>query len=275
LEIAEMIDLHNHTHFGDGSDSPATMVRQAAAAGMTVFGLSEHFPRPEGYNYPVESFNHRALAGRWFDYASEVQRLKARGGEGPEVLFGAEIDYIPEKEQWIRAEVAAFNFDYVIGSVHMIDTWGFDYLHHDWNGKDADALYTRYYEILVRLVRSGIADFLGHMDLIKVFKHIHPPGRDHTDEAIGVLGEVARAGAFIEINTGALRKPCKELSPAPDLIREAVRLKIPFTLGSDAHRKGDIGYYFPEVVGMLKDLGVREIAYFQDRKPVFIALPSL
>ncbi len=270
-----MIDLHNHTHFGDGSDPPSVMVRQAREKGMTVFGLSEHFPRPEGYDYPIESFNHRMLAGRWFDYASEVQRLKAGGDRDLTLLFGAEIDYISDREEWIRAEVAAFNFDYIIGSVHMIDTWGFDYLHDDWNGRDVDALYTRYYEILVRLVRSGIADFIGHLDLIKVFKHTHPPGRDHRDEAIGVLGEVARAGTFIEINTGALRKPCKELSPAPDLIREAVRLKIPFTLGSDAHRKGDIGHHLPEVVAMLKDLGVREVAYFQNRSPRFIALSDL
>ncbi len=269
-----MIDLHSHTHFGDGTDSPAAMVEQARNKGITVFGLSEHFPRPEGYDYPIESFNHRALAGRWFDYVSAVQRLKAAGSDTPMVLMGVEIDYIREKEEWIKAEVAAFNFDYVIGSVHMVDTWGFDYLHHDWDNRDVDALYTRYYEIMIQLVRSKIADFLGHMDLIKVFKHTHPPARDHMGEAIEVLREAARAGTFIEINTGALRKPCKELSPAPDLIREAARLKIPFVLGSDAHTGQDIGYHFTEVIAMLKDLDVREIAYFQKRKPVFVGLPK-
>jgi histidinol-phosphatase (PHP family) len=264
-----MIDLHNHTLFGDGTDSPADMAREAAHKGITVFGFSEHFPRPEGYDYPIENFNHRALAGRWFDYASEVQRLKAGGSKNLQILFGTEIDYIPDREEWIRAEVSAFAFDYVIGSVHMIDTWGFDYLHDDWEGKDVDALYTRYYEILVRLVRSRIADFMGHLDLIKVFMHDYPAGRDHTDEAVGVLEEMARVGTFIEVNTGGLRKPCKELAPAPNLIREAARLKIPFVLGSDAHRKQDIGFFFPEVIAMLKGLGVREIARFEKRKPIF------
>ncbi len=264
-----MIDLHNHTVFGDGADSPTAMAEEARRKGVTFFGFSEHFPRPDGYDYPMENFNHRMLAGRWFDYVSEVGRLKAGGDKNPTILFGTEIDYIPDKEEWIRAEVGAFNFDYVIGSVHMIDTWGFDYLNHDWEGKDVDALYTRYYEILLRLVRSGIADFLGHLDLIKVFKHDHPALRDHTDEALGVLRVIARTGTFIEINTGALRKPCKELAPAPDLIREAARLKIPFVLGSDAHRRQDIGYHFPEVIAMLRDLGVREVARFEKRKPVF------
>jgi histidinol-phosphatase (PHP family) len=269
-----VIDLHSHTHFGDGAESPAAMAEGAWKKGITVFGISEHFPRPQGYDYPVESFNHPALASRWFDYVSAVQRLKSLNEERRTVLFGAEIDYIPEKEDWIAAEVGAFNFDYVIGSVHMIDTWGFDYLHHDWDGRDVDALYTRYYEILIRLVRSRIADFLGHLDLIKVFKHTHPPVRDHTDEAIEVLREAARAGTFIEVNTGALRKPCKELSPAPDLIREAVRLKIPIVLGSDAHKSEDIGYHLKEVVAMLKGLGVRETAYFRKREPVFVGLPA-
>ena len=267
-----MIDLHNHTLFGDGTDSPVAMADEAGRRGIDFFGLSEHFPRPEGYDYPIESFNHRALAGRWFDYVSEVSRLKARENTNPTVLFGTEIDYIPDKEDWIRAEVAAFNFDYVIGSVHMIDTWGFDYLHDDWEGRDVDSLYSRYYEILLRLVQSRIADFVGHLDLIKVFKDTHPPRRDHADEAIGVLREIARTGTFIEINTGALRKPCKELAPAPDLIREAARLKIPFVLGSDAHRAQDISYQFAEVVALLKDLGVREVARFEKRTPFFEAI---
>jgi histidinol-phosphatase (PHP family) len=267
-----IIDLHTHTVFGDGSDSPAAMAEEAGKRGVTHYGFSEHFPRPEGYDYPIENFNHRMLAGRWFDYVSEVARLKAKNGKSPAILFGTEIDYIPDKEQWIRAELTAFNFDYVIGSVHMIDTWGFDYLHDDWNSKDADLLYTRYYEILMKLVQSRIADFVGHLDLIKVFKYDHPARFDHTDEAVGVLREIARTGTFIEVNTGALRKPCKELSPAPDLIREAARLKIPFVLGSDAHRRQDIGYHFPEVIAMLKDLGVREVARFERRKPVFEAI---
>ena len=267
-----MIDTHNHTSFGDGADSPADMAEAAYHKGITVFGFSEHFPRPEGYDYPIESFNHRALAGRWFDYASEVARKKEAWGDRLLVLFGTEIDYIAEKEAWIRAETGAFNFDYIIGSVHMIDTWGFDYLHHDWEKRDVDALYSRYYEILTNLVRSRIADYLGHLDLIKVFKKTYPAKRDHTDEAVGVLEEMARTGTFIEINTGALRKPCQELAPSPDLIKEAVRLKIPVVLGSDAHKKDDIGYNFPEVISMLKGLGVREVAYFRERKPVFVGI---
>ena len=267
-----MIDLHSHTLYGDGADTPADMAAGAEKKGITVFGFSEHFPRPEGYNYPIENFNHRALAGRWFDYASEVMRLKQSRTGDPKVLFGAEIDYIPEREEWIRAEVAAFAFDYVIGSVHMIDIWGFDYLHHDWEGKDVDALYTRYYEILLGLVRSGIADFVGHMDLIKVFKHTYPAKLDHTDEAVAVLEEMKKRETFLEINTGALRKPCRELSPSPDLIREAARLNIPFVLGSDAHKKEDIGHYFAEVTEMLRGLGVREVAYFEARKAAFVGI---
>jgi histidinol-phosphatase (PHP family) len=267
-----MIDLHSHTLYGDGADTPETMAQAARDRGIEVFGFSEHFPRPEGYDYPIESFNHRMLAGRWFDYASAVMRLTRSPTDGPKLLFGAEIDYIPEKEQWIASEVAAFAFDYVIGSVHMIDTWGFDYLHHDWEGKDVDALYTRYYEIVTRLVRSGIADFVGHLDLIKVFKHTYPAARDHTDEAVAVLVEMKRHGTFLEINTGALRKPCRELAPAPNLIREAARMKIPFVLGSDAHKKQDIGHSFAEVIEMLKGLGVREVAYFEARRPVFAGI---
>lgn len=37
-----MIDLHTHTTYSDGTDSPLTLVKKAASAGITVLGLADH-----------------------------------------------------------------------------------------------------------------------------------------------------------------------------------------------------------------------------------------
>ena len=50
------VSLHGgHTRAADGSASAVEMVRAAGAAGMEVFGLSEHFyrPREERFRYEV------------------------------------------------------------------------------------------------------------------------------------------------------------------------------------------------------------------------------
>jgi len=79
----------------------------------------------------------------------------------------------------------------------------------------------------------------------------------------------------VEINTGALRKPVGELSPSPDLIREAAQLAIPLTVTSDAHRPEDIAYGFDGVYRLLEELGVRETMYYTDRTPVIVPLPRI
>lgn len=267
-----MIDLHVHTKPGDGKNTPAEMLSAAKGVGIEVLGFSEHFPRPPGYDYPMEDFNHEALASRWFDYVSEVNRLKATSDDTPKVLFGTEIDYLPDEEETLRAELSAFNFDFVIGSVHMIGRWGFDYGYKEWEGKDPDAIYDAYWENMFRLLKSDLFDFVGHLDIIKVFRDFHPPKRDHSGSAREFLREVAKRSLVIEINTGGLRKPCRELTPSAELIREAVDLKIPLTLGSDAHRVEDLGHHLPEVIEMIKGFGVREVVYFEKRKPVAVSI---
>lgn len=267
-----MIDHHIHTKFGDGKDAPGEMARAAKGVGIDVVGFSEHFPRPPGYDYPTEGFNHTELASRWFDYASKVSRLKADSDDPQKILFGTEIDYLPDEEDAIRAELSAFNFDFIIGSVHMIGKWGFDYKQEEWEGKEVDKLYDAYWENMLKMVESNLFDFVGHLDIIKVFRDYHPPKRDHTDSARDFLKQVAKRGLSIEINSGGLRKPCRELSPSRELIREAVDLKIPLTFGSDAHRVEDVGYHLSEVLEMIKAFGVREMVYFEKRRPVIVEI---
>lgn len=37
-----MIDLHTHTSYSDGTDSPLALVKKAAASGITVLGIADH-----------------------------------------------------------------------------------------------------------------------------------------------------------------------------------------------------------------------------------------
>jgi len=269
-----MIDIHTHTIYDDGKDTPEDMAAAAFDQDVTVFGFSNHFPRPESYDYPTEGFNHENLASGWFDYVSSVARTK-RAWEGKmTVLFGTEVDYLPAERPRIEAELSAYRFDYLIGSVHMIDTWGFDYNQKEWVGKDVDAVYETYYDFMEEMVATRLFDIVGHLDLVKVFSPFHPPKRDHTGRARDLLRSIKKLGLTVEINTGALRKPVGELSPSPDLIREAAKLNIPLTVTSDAHRTEDIAFGFIDVYRLLRELGVTETIYYQDRNPIVVPLPG-
>jgi hypothetical protein len=40
--VSQMIDLHTHTNFSDGTDSPTQLINKALAAGISVLGLTDH-----------------------------------------------------------------------------------------------------------------------------------------------------------------------------------------------------------------------------------------
>jgi predicted metal-dependent phosphoesterase TrpH len=41
-KVNQMIDLHTHTNFSDGTDSPTQLINKALAAGISVLGLTDH-----------------------------------------------------------------------------------------------------------------------------------------------------------------------------------------------------------------------------------------
>ncbi|MBW7462270.1 PHP domain-containing protein, partial [Paenibacillus sepulcri] len=99
--------------------------------------------------------------------------------------------------------------DYVIGSVHFIDGWGFDNPEtaSRFEDENLELLYARHFSLVQRAARSGLFDMIGHPDNIKVFGY-------RPDE--GLLGELYRetarafkeAGVATEVNTGlAYRYP--------------------------------------------------------------------
>ena len=76
----------------------------------------------------------------------------------------------------------------------------------------------------------------------------------------------------IEVNTGGLRKPCKEQYPSKKIIKEMYLLDIPILLGSDAHKPQDIGYNFKKILKIIKKIGYNHLAHYDERKRNFIEI---
>ena len=133
-------DVHNHTNASHGKASVGEMYAAAKDRGLAVYGFSEHSPRPEAYSYPVEYREH--LRQNFVRYASEVMQLRALSGS-PKVLLGMELDWFPSERPFMEAAVAAYPFDYIIGGIHFLGSWGFDFTQDDWKISPQQC-YTRY-----------------------------------------------------------------------------------------------------------------------------------
>jgi histidinol-phosphatase (PHP family) len=160
--------------------------------------------------------------------------------------------------------------DYLIGSVHFIDGWGFD--NPEFIGRyeheDIDEIWQKYFNTIEEMANSKLFDIVGHLDLIKVFKFM--PSKDIKDIAKNALNAIKNANMTLEINVAGYRKPIAESYPSKKLLEEAYKLQIPITFSSDAHKPEQVSLYNDEVVKMAKSVGYKECAYYIKRERKFM-----
>lgn len=267
-------DLHSHTHYSHGRDSVADMRRAAVARGLSFFGFSEHSPRPDGYVYPVE-YRDRLREG-FASYVEEVRALQDDCKRQTTVLLGMETDWIGAAPEFMRQAAAAYDFDYLIGSVHFLDHWGFDFSGRDWDPLDAaarNAAYAAYFSAVADMARSGLFQIAGHLDLIKIFsvRDFHAWLDGHLDLAREALICVRDAGMGLEVSSAGLRKPCAEIYPAPAIMRQAADLRLPITFASDAHAADQVAYAFPELAAYAASFGYSKSLVFKGKDRIELA----
>lgn len=263
------VDLHLHTCYSHGRDEPRAMYEAAQAAGLEVMGFSEHSPRPLGYEYTREY--REQLTRSLPRYVSEVAALKEKGERegGCKVLFGMEMDWLDGAESFVRASCAAYPFDYLIGSVHFLGNWGYDDVLDTWNGfsqEECEQHYRDYFAAWRRMIASGLFNIAAHPDLIKIASvdRFHRwLNTSAAEELVGTaLRELRDAGMAMEISSAGLRKPCREIYPAPLFMRLARELDVPVSFASDAHTTDDVAFGFPRLLTYARAFGFTESVSF-------------
>jgi len=267
-------DLHTHTHYSHGRDSVADMCRAALERGLSFFGFSEHSPRPEGYTYPVE-YRDRLRQG-FPSYVEEVRALQDGRSRKMTVLLGMEADWIGAAREFVRQAVFAYDFDYLIGSVHFLDHWGFDFSSRDWTPLDAaarNAAYAAYFAAVADMAQSGLFQIAGHLDLIKIFsaRDFHAWLAGNLDLVQEALVCMLDAGMALEVSSAGLRKPCAEIYPAPAIMRLAADLRVPIAFASDAHAADQVAHAFPELAAYAASFGYSKSLVFRGKDRIELA----
>lgn len=265
-----MIDLHVHTaRCGHAVGDTAEYLAAAKAAGVSCLAFTDHLPLPPGHT--------PSYAMPWVQlpaYIAEVRALAEASLEagGPEVLLGVEADWIPGQEPLVQGALEHHAFDMVLGSVHFIDDWAFDdpELQERYAEWTPDLLWERYFEDLVAAAATGLYDVMAHPDLVKKFD-VHPRGDPGSlfREAASVFAE---RGVAVEVNTAGLRKPCGEIYPSLEFLRECRMAGVAATVGSDAHRPGEVGADWSAARELLLAAGYSSVVVYRRREPNEVAL---
>ena len=250
-------DLHTHTTFCDGANTPEEMVQAALAQGLDCLGFSGHSHTPLDESYCMSPKGTQ-------DYRREISRLKEQYRGRLTILCGIEQD--------LCADLPTDGYDYVIGSVHYLRPQGGWFPVDEsrdiliqaadrFYGGDFYALAEDYFRAVAQVDQVTRCTIVGHFDLIRkfngdgaLFDEHHPRYTAARDRAIWAL---CSRGALFEINTGAISRGYLDLPyPHPELWPAIAAQGGRFILSSDSHRTDTLCFQFDPWARALADMGL-------------------
>ena len=272
-------DYHMHFEYGDYDEGWVQGFFDAAARrGLDEIGISEHshtFPEFERLYYddlilddsPVGLFQQKWLRKNKFkhsiaDYFEFMSKLQSKHA----VKIGIEVCNFRDQSA-VKKILDDWNFDYVIGSIHFLDGWGFDAsaLIDEWKQHDLRELYNQYASEVERLAASGLYDVLGHPFNLRLFKVL--PDFDETEYLVRAARALQNANMAIDVNTGTrYRYPIEEISPYPKFMKIAREFGLPIIISSDAHQPEDCGRFVDEAIEYVRGFEYNSVLRFDQRR---------
>ncbi|WAA10981.1 histidinol-phosphatase HisJ family protein [Fervidibacillus albus] len=258
-----MFDYHVHSHFSADCDVHMNeMIDQAVKKGIKELCFTDHID----YDYPDPNFRFE------FDvkeYDETVQRLKQRYKGKIDVKKGVEIGIQPHLVDRYTALLQRESFDFIICSMHTTD--GFD-LHSGkfFEGRTLHEAYETYYTELFTCIQSfNEYSVLGHLDLVKRYRY--EPNVYHFHDIIEeIFKTIIPRGKGIEVNTSGFRSGLQSGMPSKDILELYKHLGGEIvTIGSDSHTPNTLGDRYEQTVQLLKEIGFRYVATFENRNPIF------
>ena len=265
-------DIHMHSSFSTDSESPMeNMIQGAIDKGLTTICFTEHldyeYPSPDGtilFEVDMDA------------YEKKLYELKDKYKKNIEVLFGIEFGLLPHLAGRYEAVAKAHDFDFIIGSTHIVDFMD-----------PYDAIYFETYPARLGLahyfedILKNISSFnhycvYGHLDYAA--RYIKDPSfefhyRDYSDLLDAILKMIIENGKGIEVNTAGLKYGMSDPNPHHEIIKRYMELGGEIiTIGSDGHCPKHMAYDFYKLPDFLSNLGIRYYTVFRDKKPEFIKL---
>ena len=220
-------NLHTHSNFCDGANTPEEMCEKAIEKGFKTLGFSSHSEMLQDVGVYIEKIKN----------LKELYRGRLQIHCGIEMELG-----LP----WVEGD-----YEYVIGSIHCLKTptgrtLAIDSDHgilkegiaKDYGG-DVRAFIHDYYAML-REKLSVSYDIVGHPDLLRKFNKKFPYFSEeeswYQGEVEATADAIAKSGKVVEINTGAISRGWMDDVYPSTFFRSLLKARgVKFILSSDAH----------------------------------------
>ena len=252
-------NLHIHSTYADGKDTPEEMIIEAIKRGFDSIGFSEH-----SYN-EFSQYPYQMSISDMEKYKKEIQFLKNKYKDKIDVFCGLELE--------IFSNVPTDGFDYLIGSVHYLDCNGtvlgfdsdlaktLDYINGNFGGKGI-LFAKKYFETVVRLPEKAKIDILGHFDIVtknnENGKFIDVNSKEYLHSGMEAIHALRGKIPFFEVNTGAIARGYRT-SPYPQMefLKEFKNCGFGAVITSDCHDKNFVDCFYDEAECLLTSAGFK------------------
>ena len=234
-------------------------VKYAATAGMDMICFTDHVDLNEhdyGYlYYSADRFfaDYNAVKAKYKDIHKDIKICAG-------IEFGEPHIYIDEWQKLVK-----YPYDYIIGSIHWLGSlFPTEQVRAKHSAKE---YFTWYWDEVLRMVKHGGFDALGHIDFPKrYYGELY-----YTDAKIKeIYRYLLDKDMLIEINTSSLRKGLTETMPGEELLELYKESGGKYViLGSDAHEVKDLGAGNAEAKKLIEKYHFQEVV-FEKRKRMIV-----
>ena len=200
-----------------------SMILEGIRLGLKTMCFTEHLDLDYPYDEIDFSLDVPAYRQKLLDL-----RQKYRGKI--EVLFGIELGLQPHLAPALRRVTDAHDFDFVIGSTHLVDRMDPYYPEYFRRCGDREGFRRYFEEVLKNLEAFSDFDALGHLDYIVRYspgKTEHYRWQDYQDLIDPILLFLIRSGISLEVNTAGLKYGLGQTNPAPAILKRYRELGVP------------------------------------------------
>lgn len=250
-----IFDSHVHTKFSADSEMLATYAIAKASSLNIGVVFTEHF------DYGLE------LNGKSFTFEPSAYMNEYKNLRGNNVRLGAEVGLRKSARAANENFITQADFDFVIGSIHLVDDMDI-YYPEFYAGKDKATAYQKYFQQMAEEISVADFDALGHIDYICRTAPYDNPEIDYPTFAAQideVLKIVIDREKILELNTRRFdnARAVAELVPVYKKYRELGGRFV--TIGSDAHKVAAIGNYFNRALEFAHELDLTPVTFCQRR----------
>ena len=252
-------NLHIHTTYCDGKDTPEELVLEAIERGFASIGFSEHT-----YN-EHSAYHHQMIPEAMDAYREDVLAVKAGYKDKIDIFCGLEDEYF--------SEVSTEGYDYLIGSVHYLDVGGrvagfdgglestLDFIKEHFGGSGM-AFARKYFETVMALPDKRRYDILGHFDLVcknnEKGRFLDETSRDYLELGFEAIHALQGKIPLFEVNTGAISRGYRSVPyPRSEFLKEFYRCGFGVVITSDCHDKSSLDCAYDEATALIKEAGFR------------------